>query len=71
MSGYRQFNSEDELRKEFTQHWKDPDNQPMIAEYIFNSIFEDVLFDTVIEVHYQNKRESWTALEGIKEEIKP
>lgn len=68
MSGaFHEYKDEQDLIRDFRQHWSNPENQRTLPNYIFHSLLDDAILSVVSEEHYQQKSGSHFAVEGVKD----
>ncbi|GAB0092801.1 SAGA-associated factor 11 homolog [Sergentomyia squamirostris] len=68
---FHEYANENELLSEFRKCMVDAENVEKVTNYLYNSLVDDAILGTVLEVHYDIKSGITTALEGQPEDTKP
>lgn len=65
-----EYANEAELINEFKEYMSDPENVEKAALYLYDSLVDEAILGTVLEIHYYQKTGLAAALEGEPEDPK-
>lgn len=66
-----EYTSETELLTEFNEYMRDTSNIEIAANYLFDSLLDDIILGIVFEVHHAIKTGTSEAIDGKPEDTKP